>query len=184
MREYLKAEPMDPRVKISTLTPAMFVAALDEHAALLHHCVEAGAPVGFVWPFSRDDARDYFESLVPAVTSGKRMMMIAEAESRVVGSMQLDLDMPPSQSHRGGARKLLVHSSLRNHGVGTALMHVMEAEARKAGRTFIDFTALAGGGPERLYLSIGYELAGVLPNSDHFPDGTLCDASILYKHLV
>ena len=175
---------MDPLIKISTLTPADFARALDDHARLLHHCVEAGAPVGFLWPFSVADARTYFESLLPAVKAGKRVMLAATREERMVGSMQLDLDLPPSQSHRAGGRKLLVHADMRNQGLGAALMFAMEDEARKAGRVLVDFVALAGGGPERLYVSIGYKIAGIIPDCDRMPDGTLCSASILYKHLT
>ena len=174
---------MDALVKISTLTPAAYGRAVDDLGLLLHHCVEAGAPVGFMWPFSIAEARRYFEELTPAVNAGKRIVMVAELEGRIVGAMQLDLDLPPSQSHRAGGRKLLVHASARHRGIGTALMYAMENEARKAGRTLVDFVALAGGGPERLYLSIGYKIAGVIPDCDHLPDGTLCSASVLYKHL-
>lgn len=171
-------------VDIAPLTPAAYVQALDELGHLLHHCVEAGAPVGFVWPFTLADARRYFEELVPAVNAGKRIILVATENGQIVGSMQLDLDVPPSQSHRAGGRKLLVHTRMRNRGVGTALMAAMEDEARKAGRTLVDFVALSGGGPERLYLSIGYKIAGVIPDCDHLPDGTLCSASVLYKHLI
>jgi GNAT superfamily N-acetyltransferase len=175
---------MDPLITFETLSPAAYARALDEHAALLHHCVAAGAPVGFLWPFSVADARVYFADLVPAVDAGKRIMMVAKSEGRIVGSMQLDLDMPLSQPHRAGGRKLLVHDSVRKRGVGTALMRVMEDEARKAGRTLVDFIAVAGGGPEKLYVSIGYTVAGVIPNYDRRPDGTPCDTALLYKHLA
>jgi GNAT superfamily N-acetyltransferase len=168
---------------ITTLTPAAYVEAVDQLAHLLHHCVESGAPVGFVWPFAVADARRYFEDLVPAVNAGKRIVMVATEGGEIVGSMQLDLDVPPSQSHRAAGRKLLVHPRMRHQGVGTALMGAMEDEARKAGRTLVDFVALAGGAPERLYVSIGYKIAGIIPDCDHLPDGTLCSASVLYKHL-
>jgi len=175
---------VDALITYETLSPAAYAQALEEHAALLHHCVAAGAPVGFLWPFSIADARAYFADLIPAVESGKRIMMVAKTEGRIIGSMQLDLDMPLSQPHRAAGRKLLVHGSVRKRGVGTALMLVMEDEARKAGRTLVDFVALAGGGPEKLYVSIGYTVAGVIPDCDHLPDGTLCSASVLYKHLT
>jgi GNAT superfamily N-acetyltransferase len=171
-------------IDIVTLTPAAYAQALDEHGRLLHHCVEAGAPVGFVWPFTFAEARKYFEDLVPAVNAGKRIMMVAKDAGRIVGSMQLDLDVPPSQFHRAAGRKLLVHADVRHRGVGTALMIAMEDEARKAGRTLVDFVALAGGAPERLYVSIGYKIAGIIPDCDHLPDGTLCSAAVLYKHLT
>jgi GNAT superfamily N-acetyltransferase len=175
---------VDPLITIATLSPGAYAQALDELADLLHHCVAAGAPVGFLWPFSVEDARKYFADLVPAVDAGKRIVIVAKTEGRIVGAMQLDLDMPLSQPHRAGGRKLLVHDSVRKRGVGTALMQAMEDEARKAGRTLVDFVALAGGGPERLYVAIGYTVAGVIPDCDHLPDGTLCSASILYKHLA
>jgi GNAT superfamily N-acetyltransferase len=169
---------------ITTLSPAAYVRAVPALGHLLHHCVEAGAPVGFVWPFSATDARRYFEDLIPAVNAGQRIVMVAMDGGDIVGAMQLDLDMPPSQFHRAAGRKLLVHTRMRHQGLGTALMYAMENEARKAGRTVIDFVALAGGAPERLYLSIGYKIAGVIPDCDHLPDGTLCSASVLYKHLT
>ncbi len=175
---------MDSSIKIATLTPAAYAQAVDAHADLLHHCVAAGAPVGFLWPFSVADARTYFTDLMPAVNAGKRIMIVAESKGRIVGSMQLDLDMPLSQPHRAGGRKLLVHADVRQRGVGTALMLAMEDEARKAGRTLGDFIAVAGGGPERLYVSIGYKVAGVIPAYDRLPDGTPCDTSVLYKHLT
>lgn len=175
---------MDALIKIETLSPPAYTRALDELADLLHHCVAAGAPVGFLWPFSPADARTYFADLVPAVDAGKRIVIVAKTEGRIVGAMQLDLDMPLSQPHRAAGRKLLVHENVRKRGVGTALMLAMEGEARKAGRTLVDFVALAGGGPEKLYVSIGYTVAGVIPDCDHLPDGTLCSASVLYKHLT
>lgn len=174
---------MDALITIETLTPPAFAQALDDHGRLLHHCVEGGAPLGFLWPFSVTEARRYFEDLLPAVTAGKRIMMVARHDGSIVGSMQLDLDVPPSQFDRASGRKLLVHASMRNRGIGAALMRLMEDEARKAGRVMIDFLALAGGGPERLYLSLGYKVAGIIPDCDHLPDGTPCSASILYKHL-
>ncbi|MBY0509924.1 MAG: GNAT family N-acetyltransferase [Rhodospirillaceae bacterium] len=175
---------MDPLITIETLAPAAYARSLDELADLLHHCVAAGAPVGFLWPFSPADARAYFADLVPAVDAGKRIVIVAKAEGRIVGAMQLDLDMPQSQPHRAGGRKLLVHDSVRKRGVGTALMYAMEDEARSAGRTLVDFIAVAGGAPEKLYVSIGYTVAGVIPHYDRRPDGTPCDTAVLYKHLI
>jgi GNAT superfamily N-acetyltransferase len=175
---------VDALITLETLSPAAYARALDELAALLHHCVAAGAPVGFLWPFSAADAHKYFADLVPAVDTGKRIVIVAKTEGRIVGAMQLDLDMPLSQPHRAAGRKLLVHDSVRKRGVGTALMYAMEDEARKAGRTLVDFVALAGGAPEKLYVGIGYKVAGVIPDCDHLPDGTLCSASVLYKRLT
>ena len=174
---------MDDIAEISRLTSAAFVQALDPMAELLHHCVAAGASVGFVWPFSPLEARRFFADLVPAVAAGKRIILVAKSSAGIVGSMQLDLDVPANQPHRACGRKLLVHTSMRNRGLGTLLMRAMEDEALQAGRTLVDFEAVAGGAPERLYLSLGYTVAGVIPDHALTPDGTLCATSILYKRL-
>ena len=88
-------------------------------------------------PFSRDDAAKFFEKVIASVARGETVLVAAKLDGRIVGTVQLGLDMPPNQPHRGDIKKLLVHRAARNHGIGAALMARAEAEAKARGRTLL-----------------------------------------------
>src|SRR4029077_10464031 len=112
-------------------------AALGELADVLADCVAGGASVSFMLPFGRDDAAAYFEKVIASVARDETVLVAARLNGRIVGTVQLGLDMPPNQPHRADIRKLLVHRSARNHGIGAALMAGAEAEAKARGRTLL-----------------------------------------------
>ena len=94
----------------------------DELACLLHACVHAGASINFVLPFDKADAEAFWRSKVlPDVERGGRIVQVAEADGRVVGSVQLAIDMPPNQPHRAELNKLMVHPDHRRRGIARRL---------------------------------------------------------------
>src|SRR5215813_14485553 len=94
---------------------------------LLHDCVHAGASVSFILPFSREEAVAFWRDKVfPAVEAGTCHVLVARRDGQIVGTVQLDLATPPNQPHRGEIKKLLVHPSLRRHGVARALTIMIE----------------------------------------------------------
>jgi GNAT superfamily N-acetyltransferase len=57
--------------------------------------------------------------------SGTRRVVVARLDDRserIVGTVQLDPEMPPNQQHRAAVAKLLVHPAARRRGIGRALM--------------------------------------------------------------
>ena len=128
---------MNAKPEILVLDAAAAQAAIDELADVLVDCVEGGASVSFMLPFSRDDAAKFFEKVIASVARGETVLVAAKLDGRIVGTVQLGLDMPPNQPHRGDIRKLLVHRAARNHGIGAALMARAEAEAKARGRTLL-----------------------------------------------
>jgi ribosomal protein S18 acetylase RimI-like enzyme len=66
----------------------------------------------------RDDAATFFEKVIASVVRGETVLVAAKLDGRVVGAVQLGLDMPSNQPHRGDIKKLLVHRAARNRGVG------------------------------------------------------------------
>ena len=90
----------------------------DELADVLVDCVEGGASVSFMLPFSRDDAAKFFEKVIASVARGETVLVAARIDGRIVGTVQLGLDMPPNQPHRGDIKKLLVHRVARSRGIG------------------------------------------------------------------
>jgi len=154
-------------------------------AEILHGCVHAGASVSFVLPFSIDDARAFWHNRVlSAVRSGRCCVLVARSAERIVGTVQLDLDTPPNQSHRAEVRKLLVHPQARRRGIARRLMNELEDYARAARRSLLTLDTTTGGFAEPLYLSVGYVRAGAIPRYSRRVDShELESTTLMYKEL-
>ncbi|MEO8597068.1 MAG: GNAT family N-acetyltransferase [Candidatus Solibacter sp.] len=158
---------------------------LDDLGGILHAVVQGGASVGFVLPFSPAEARSYWTAKVlRSVRNGSRRMLVARVGEEVIGTVHLNLDTMPNQSHRAEVSKLLVHPKARRQGVARAMMRELEAMARELGRTLLTLDTRSGDSAEPLYLSMGYVLAGAVPRYAQAPGGAEYEAtSILYKLL-
>jgi len=150
---------------------------------VLQDCVEGGASVSYMAPFSHDDARKAFAPLVADVREGRKLVFAAFAGGEVVGTVQLILAMPPNQLHRGEIAKLLVRRSARGRGVGRLLMERAETDALAVGKTLLVLDT-AHDHAERLYTSLGWNRLGVIPNYALLPDGGSCDTVVFWKSLV
>jgi GNAT superfamily N-acetyltransferase len=134
-------------------------------------------------PFSHDQARDAFEAVVGDVEQGRRLLLGAFAEGRLVGTVQVILALPPNQPHRGEIAKLLVHRSVRNRGIAQLLMEHAESEARAEGKTLLVLDTVTGDNAERLYTRLGWTRVGVIPGYALYPDGRPCDTTVFWKAL-
>lgn len=154
-------------------------------AELLHACVHGGASINFILPFSMQEARAYWrEKVAPGLAAGTRHLIVAHLDGDLVGTVQLNLDMPPNQRHRCEVSKLLVHADARRQGVGHKLLMAAERVAKSEGRTLITLDTRRGDAAELLYRGVGYEIAGIIPRYARAPDSDrLDDTVILYKDL-
>src|ERR1043165_4478736 len=125
------------KAEILVLDAAAAKAAIGELAEVLADCVEGGASVSFMLPYSRADAAQFFEQVIASVARGATVLVAGKLGGRIVGTVQLGLDMPPNQPHRADIKKLLVHRVARKHGLGAALMERAESEAKARGRTLL-----------------------------------------------
>jgi GNAT superfamily N-acetyltransferase len=156
---------------------------VDALAAVLFDCVDGGASVSYMAPFSRDDARAAFEGFAADAEQGGRLILAAFVDGDLVGTVQLILALPPNQPHRGEIAKLLVHRSARKRGVAQLLMERAEAEARAEGKTLLVLDTVTGDNAERLYERLGWTRVGVIPGYALYPDGRPCDTTIFWKAL-
>lgn len=159
---------------------------IDMLSDVLHAVVHMGAGVSFIVPFSLDEARAFWvDKVLPGVRARTRRVIVARWNTRIVGTVQLDLAMPPNQRHRGEVAKLLVHPVARRRGIARALMMALEAIARSEGRTLLTLDTWTGGDAEPLYQSLGYVTAGVIPR---YARGSLTPqlepTTIMYKDLT
>src|SRR5258708_21675315 len=122
------------KAEIISLDAPVGEPALDQLAEVLVDCVEGGASVSFMSPFSHAEALVFFRKVAASVASGDTVLLAARLDGRIVGTVQFGLDTPPNQPHRADIKKLLVHRAVRGHGVGAALMAQVEEEARRRGR--------------------------------------------------
>lgn len=180
-------------------------AQIDMLAEILHAVVQAGAGVSFFTPFSIDEARAFWvDKVLPEMRARRRRVLVARLDERVgakgkgervkargeersdliVGTVQLELEMPPNQQHRAAVAKLLVHPAARRRGIARALMITLEEIARSEGRMLLTLDTVTGSNAELLYRSLDFIAAGVIPR---YARGALTPGlegtTIMYKEL-
>jgi GNAT superfamily N-acetyltransferase len=153
-------------------------------AEVLLDCVAGGASVSFMASLTRLEAEAFFEKVCEGVEGGDRILLGAFVESRLVGTVQVLIAMPPNQPHRGEIAKLLVCRSARGRGVGAGLMERAEEVARREGKTLLVLDTSTGGDAERLYARLGWTKAGAIPGYALLPDGEACGTTIFWKGLA
>ncbi|MEQ1856856.1 MAG: GNAT family N-acetyltransferase [Longimicrobiales bacterium] len=171
---------MTPRIRRLTRVDEAIVRQL---ADVLLDVVEGGASVGFMAPLTRGRAEEFWRRVGQEVAKGKRVLLVAEDEVGVCGTVQLLLDMPDNQPHRADLAKLQVHSRARRHGLGAALTTAAEATARELGKTLLVLDAVTDGAAARLYARLGWQRVGDIPAYALFPDGGYCSTTYFYKDL-
>jgi ribosomal protein S18 acetylase RimI-like enzyme len=162
---------------------AAIIPALPDLAAILHGCVQGGASVGFVLPFSVEEAGAFWRGLLPAFQSAERRLLVARRDGRIAGTVQLALAGMPNGRHRAEINKLLVAPTERRHGVARALMRGAEDLARQSGRSLLVLDTVTGGIAESLYRDLGFESAGIIPGYACSTAGAMEATHILYKSL-
>lgn len=174
----------EPDVTITTLTPDDYAEHEAALAELLRDCVEAGASVHFIVPFSLEESLVFWrEKVAPAVRAGHRDVVTAHVAGRLVGTVQLSCDTPPNSPHRADVSKLLVHPDFRRRGIARAMMAGLEDNARRRQRRLL-LLDTAPGYTETFYREIDYQKVGVIPGfaRDAIEDVYL-DTVIMYKAL-
>ena len=173
---------MTQAAEIAVLDKDAILECADELADVLLDCIAGGASVSFMAGMPKAEAVAFFRNAAAAAGKGGLVLFAARLQGRIVGTVQLGLDMPPNQPHRGDIRKLLVHRSARGRGIGAALMARAEAEAKSRGRTLLVLDT-ADDSAARLYERGGWVRAGIIPGYALWPGGGLCDTVIFWKQL-
>lgn len=157
---------------------------IEQLAEVLFDCVQGGASVSFMQPFTRERAAAFWRAVADGVQSGARALLVAEDALGVCGTVQLVLGQPENQPHRADVAKMLVHRRARRRGLGAALMRAAEATALECGRTLLVLDTVTGGDAERLYERLGWRRVGVIPGYALLPGGGLISTSVFYRRLA
>src|SRR5262245_5584124 len=170
---------------ISVLSVEDLVRRTAELRALLVACVHDGASIGFVLPFGEQEAGAFWtRKVLPGVRDGTRVLLAAEENGTIVGTVQLGHDTPANQPHRADVNKLMVHPDFRRRGIARALMVEIERIARRLGRSLLTLDTRTGDSGEPLYASMGYAVSGIIPGYCLDVEKTRLDSTtVMYKAL-
>lgn len=156
---------------------------IDGLCDVLIDCVEGGASVSFMYPITREKAERFWRSSAESAARGERIILVAEDGDRIVGTVTVNLSVPENQPHRGDIAKMLVHRSVRNRGVGAALLVAAERAALDAGKWLLVLDTVTDTPAYRLYSRHGWQRVGEIPDYALWPDGRLCPTTVFYKRL-
>jgi len=157
-------------------------AELEALSDILIDCVEGGASVSFMLPMTKKKAIAFWRKVVESAAREERVLLVAEEGGRMLGTVQVVLDMPENQPHRGDVSKMLVVRSARKKGIGEALMRAAESAALAERKTLLVLDT-ASAEAERLYARCGWQRVGTVPDYALLPDGRSCDTVYFYKKM-
>jgi len=157
-------------------------ADVDGLARLLVDAVESGAAVSFLPPLAHDVAARFWRGVLDAAPAGSVFLVQREA-GRILGTVHYQPSTAPNQPHRAEVSKLLVHRDARRTGVGARLMGELETRARARGIRLLTLDTKRNDAAERLYVRLGWTVAGIIPEYALNPDGTLHDTVVFFKQL-
>jgi len=170
-----------PEIEIRTLNAAPEIrAALSE---MLVEAVANGGSVSFMHPLAPGVANAFWEESLAAAARGERIIVGAFDGQRLIGTVTLLLDCAQNQPHRAEIAKMITRISHRGRGVAKALMGAAERLAVERARTLLVLDTAAEGGASGLYESLGFQLAGVIPDYAFKPHGGLSGAMIYWKRI-
>ena len=158
-------------------------AALPALCDIMADCVQGGASVGFMLPFESRDGEAFWAGVARGVAAGEIMLLVAEVDGRIEGTVQVGFAPMPNQPHRGDVKKLLVHRRARGLGLSRLLMEAAERKAAENGRSLLVLDTATGEVAEGIYERLGWQRAGVVPDYALFPDGRYCATTIFYKNV-
>ena len=158
-------------------------AQLEQLAEVLIDCVNGGASVSFMQPLSSDKAVAFWRGAAADAQAGKRVLIVAEDGSGIIGTVQLIFPEAENQPHRADIAKMLVHRRGRRRGIGEALMRAAEEAALAAGKTVLVLDT-ASDDAERLYVRCGWTLVGTVPDYALLPHGGFCSTRFYYRRLT
>ncbi len=155
---------MTAAIRVEQCVASEFDGVVAGLSSLLLDCVDAGASIGFIAPFSIEDAEAFWCGPVRSgVVNGQRLLFCAWRDETLVGTGQLVRASMPNQAHRAEVSKVMVAPSARRCGVARSVMGAIETAARAQGLSLLTLDTRSGDSAEPLYLSMGYVAAGTIP---------------------
>jgi ribosomal protein S18 acetylase RimI-like enzyme len=172
---------MKKAVRLVALTHSPnVIASLSE---LLVETVAHGGSVSFMHPLASEVAATFWADSLHRAKSGGRVVLGALLGEEVIGTVTLDLAMPPNQPHRAEIAKLMTRVRHRGSGIARSLMLEAERIAAEKNRTLLVLDTAAEDGAAGFYERLNYQRVGLIPAYALKPHGGLTGTIIYYKLL-
>ena len=169
-------------IEIKALSPSPAIQTV--LSGLLIEAVANGGSVSFMDPLPAEVADKFWESALAAAARGDRIILGAFEGDLLIGTVTLVLDLSQNQPHRAEIVKMITRISHRGRGVATALLRRAEKIALARGRTLLVLDTASDGGAAPLYESVGFKLAGEIPDYAFKPQGGLTGTKFYWKRLA
>ncbi|AOM42992.1 GNAT family acetyltransferase [Xenorhabdus hominickii] len=153
----------------------------DELINLLHDCAESDASIGFITPLGAKEAAQYWQDVETDLESGHRLLLVAQANEKIVGSVQLSLCKKKNGLHRADVEKLMVHTAYRQRGIGKILMDELEQLAKQHQRYLLVLDTRTHDPASMLYRKCGFIEVGQIPNFAINSNGEFSGTTYFYK---
>ena len=154
---------------------------------LLTDSVHHGASLGFLAPMSRYAALDYWHGVFAKLGQHHSLWIACEGQAdrpaQLQGAAQLSLCPQANAHHRGEVQGLMVHSQSRGRGIASQLMTSVECAALQQGRTLLVLDTPAASQAEAVYVHLGWQRVGEIPDYDSCAEGRLHSTARYYKRL-
>lgn len=169
-------------IDIRPLAPSPAIRAM--LSELLIEAVANGGSVSFMDPLPPETADKFWENALAAAARGDRIVLGAFDGDLLVGTLTLVLDLAQNQPHRAELVKMITRIGYRGRGVATSLLRRAETMALAQARTLLVLDTASDGGAAPLYESVGFKLAGEIPDYALKPQGGLTGTKFYWKRLV
>jgi ribosomal protein S18 acetylase RimI-like enzyme len=170
-------------MRIELASEAAAQECLPQLNELLMNAVNSGASIGWLPPLNEAAAESYWNSRMPEISAGNRVLLLGWEGDTLVGSAQLGLEQRENGNHRAEVQKVMVHTDYRRRGIAQQLMRVLEECAVQNQRSLLFLDTREGDAAEELYQKLGYVKVGAIPNYVRKTGGGFEGTVVYYKIL-
>ncbi len=137
---------------------------MDQFVDMLKLTVDGGASIGWILPFSKEEAVTYWQEVKTQLTTGNKILIVAQQGDIIAGAVQLGLEPRENGNHRAEVQKLMVHPNYRRQGIARQLMAEIDPAAKAADRSLLVLDVRKGDPAEMLYQKMGFIHVGDIPD--------------------
>ncbi|WP_367614828.1 GNAT family N-acetyltransferase [Plastoroseomonas arctica] len=142
-----------------------------------------GMSEAYLPPAQPARARDIWRGVAARVAQGRCALLVAWEEGEIAGTVQLDLDVAPTQSHRALMIHLLLDPSRDRSAIAAALLLRVEAAAAAHGRSLITCELPDTGVADHCRFA-GWREVGRIPGGLVGADSAVNDSLIFWKSVA
>ncbi|GHB67437.1 N-acetyltransferase [Psychrosphaera saromensis] len=145
-------------------------------------CVKDGASLGFLNTVTEQKVSDYWLDVATSL-SQDCILLVAEKDGQIAGSVQISLCNKDNGKHRGEVQKLFVLPRFRSIGLATQLMQKAEQLALEHKLSLLVLDTETESNAELFYQKNNYVKVGDIPSFALNPQGDMSGTSMYYKLL-